>query len=105
MIKNRIDWIDICRGIGILCVIYAHGLSEDRLRFIFYAFHIPLFFFLSGITFHHKNHENVISSFKKAVKGILLPYFIFALISYGLWFVMNSSSANLSTFPKTLWNI
>ena len=105
MSNKRIAWIDICRGIGILSVIYAHGLSEDKFRFIFYAFHIPLFFFLSGITLHHKQHESTLKSLKKAVKGVLLPYFIFALISYGIWLFLNFSFPRLQGSLQIFINI
>jgi fucose 4-O-acetylase-like acetyltransferase len=105
MSKVRLSWIDICRGIGILCVIYAHGLSEDKFRFLFYAFHIPLFFFLSGVTLHHKQHENTLQSLKKAFRGILLPYFLFAFICYGLWLIPNIPNFQLPGFIQVVTNI
>ncbi len=105
MINKRISWIDICRGIGILCVIYAHGLSADKYRFLFYAFHIPLFFFLSGVTLSHKQHESVYKSIKKGVKGILFPYFLFALISYGLWLILNIRNFHFEGFLQIMINI
>ncbi|MBI4080789.1 MAG: acyltransferase family protein [Candidatus Levybacteria bacterium] len=83
--QSRISWIDVARGIGIIIVIYAHGLSADSYRHLFYSFHMPLFFFLSGIVFHHRKYEHFSHFFKKTVKGILLPYVIFALLSYLLW--------------------
>lgn len=89
---NRVSWIDICKGIGILTVLYAHALNSESIRFFFYSFHIPLFFFLSGVVFHHKNHESLIHSIKKAVNGILIPYFIFALIGYLIWMILNKFS-------------
>ncbi len=85
---HRISWIDICKGIGILCVLYAHGLDSNSIRYLFYSFHIPLFFFLSGVVFHHKNHENFIYSFKKALKGIIKPYLLFTLGSLAIWYIM-----------------
>lgn len=105
MSKLRLSWIDICRGIGILTVIYAHGLSEDKFRFLFYAFHIPLFFFLSGVTLHHKQHESTLKSIKKAIRGILIPYFIFAFICYGLWLIPNIPNFELSGFIQVVKNI
>jgi len=105
MKNNRIAWIDICRGVGILTVVYAHGLSADKFRFIFYAFHIPLFFFLSGITFRHKQHENILISLRKAVKSILLPYFLFALLGYGFWLILNIHRFSLEGFMQIIINI
>lgn len=90
--SERISWIDVARGIGILSVLYAHGLDGNSIRYFFYAFHIPLFFFLSGIVFHHRNHENVMVTIKKALKGILIPYFMFALLSYSVWLLFADPS-------------
>lgn len=89
---NRISWIDIARGLGILFVIYAHALNSHSIRFFFYAFHMPLFFFVSGLVFHVKKHEGFWVFAKKSARNILLPYFIFAYISYALWyFTLNTT--------------
>lgn len=85
MTKDRITWIDIARGIGILLVLYGHGLNGDSYRYLIYSFHMPLFFFLSGIVYHHRKQENFLHFLKKNIKGILIPYFIFAILSYLLW--------------------
>lgn len=62
--RDRLDWLDAARGAGILLVVLAHCLrglevagllpltpvvqTVDR---VIYAFHMPLFFLLSGMTF------------------------------------------------------
>lgn len=78
---NRIPWIDICRGIGILLVLYGHALGSDKNRFLIYAFHMPLFFFLSGIVFRH-SHASFLSIVLKNTRTILFPYLVFALLTY-----------------------
>ena len=83
--KERINWIDVARGIGVLLVIYGHGLAATPLRYIIYSFHMPLFFFLSGLVFHKRKNEKYLSVLKKDFKRILIPYFIFAVISFSLW--------------------
>ncbi len=93
MQNERIHWIDIARGIGIIFVIYAHVLGSHDFRYLFYAFHIPLFFFLSGIL--HKNSGNFIAYLKKSAKRLLVPYFTIALLTYLLWF-FNLKYHNLS---------
>ncbi len=81
---ERVSWIDICRGIGIVLVIYGHGLSGDSYRYIIYAFHMPLFFFLSGVVFHHRKYEHFFTFLKKSIKGVLIPYFMYAFITFGI---------------------
>jgi fucose 4-O-acetylase-like acetyltransferase len=43
---NRILWIDVCRGIGILLVVLGH--CDPFFNKYIYGFHMPLFFLLSG---------------------------------------------------------
>ncbi|MCL4353280.1 acyltransferase family protein [Patescibacteria group bacterium] len=90
--KERIHWVDIARGIGILFVMYAHVLGNQGIRYWFYAFHMPLFFFLSGVVF--KKYDSFGTFFKKSVKGLLIPYFIFAILMYGIW-IINRGDFNL----------
>lgn len=71
-LSERILWIDMAKGYGILFVIYAHvGGGWDRIWI--YTFHMPLFFFLSGYVF------SVNCNFKqfiiKKCKSIVIPYF------------------------------
>lgn len=82
---NRVTWIDVCRGIGIIIVIYTHALGADRYRYFFYSFHMPLFFFLSGLVYNRSKHTKFFLFIRKTVKDTLLPFFIFALVSYILW--------------------
>jgi len=69
---KRIDWIDVAKGFGMICVVLAH-VEEQYLKLPLYTFHMPLFFFLSGYLFSIK------SSFKEffigKCKRILVPYF------------------------------
>lgn len=81
-IKKRIDWIDVAKGIGIIMVVLSHfSLSESdyAIKFVF-AFHMPLFFFLSGMVF------NAEIPFKKFIfkkfKSIYVPFFVFLCIEY-----------------------
>ena len=81
---NRINWIDVARGIGIILVIQGHSLGAHSYRHFIYAFHMPLFFFISGLVFDYKKY-NFRQTFKKSVKGILVPYVLFSLLSIVLW--------------------
>jgi uncharacterized membrane protein YcfT len=66
---ERIAWIDVARGIGILLVVLGHlesGLSNR----VIYAFHIP-FFFLSGYV--HKTQAIMQAYFESAVSTSSSP--------------------------------
>lgn len=96
--KSRIVWIDTCKGIGIILVVLGHlvqgykkaGIFSDylsildRIDCIIYAFHMILFFILSGYTFYIaycKSYERRKSYFKQIVNLI----WIFSLFSLLLW--------------------
>ncbi|MGD9665298.1 MAG: acyltransferase family protein [Novosphingobium sp.] len=46
--RKRLDWVDAARGIGIVLVVIAHVWTRGPVRDAIYAFHMPLFFLLSG---------------------------------------------------------
>ncbi len=71
--KNRIEWIDLCKGIGIILIIAGHclPLSGKLCRMIF-IFHVPLFFFLSGYV--AKTEIPFSALVKRKAKTLLLPF-------------------------------
>ncbi|MGN4051339.1 acyltransferase family protein [Pseudomonas sp. SM4] len=73
--------VDVFRGIGILSVVAGHASSGVGLYpFTPYSFHMPLFFFLSGIFFSESHREGIVSVLKKNVRVLLLysTFFYFA---------------------------
>lgn len=73
MKKNREEWLDVLKGLAIILVVLGHGpiFNEDLFDFI-WAFHMPLFFLISGYTFHKKNSKEF---FSNKWKRLMLPYF------------------------------
>lgn len=50
MEKQRIAYIDLVKGIGILCVLLGHLIpNDDVVKPAIYSFHMPLFFIVTGI--------------------------------------------------------
>lgn len=57
-IHQRIIWIDIAKGIGIIAVIMGHlGNIPPLLSHIIYSFHISLFFLLSRVFYKDINMQ------------------------------------------------
>ena len=75
MKNNRIYWIDIAKGLGIIFVILGHITYNSDLAKELYTFHMPLFFFLSGYVFRIDKYDNNIKFIKHKIKTLLLPYF------------------------------
>ena len=80
MTKEKLNWIDNLKAIGIFAVILGHIASPFG-TFI-YSWHMPLFFIIAGffIKFELTIKEFIIKDFKR----LMIPYFLFALIGLGI---------------------
>ena len=85
MKKKRLDYLDLAKGIGLMLVLAGHTAALPRPFSAFiYSFHMPLFFVLSGITFHYD--ISCKAFLLKKVRTLLLPYISFsALYVAGCW--------------------
>jgi len=73
----RALWVDRAKGYGIILVVIGHIATVDRLVHDIFLFHMPLFFFLSGLTF--RSFTGARATLAKA-RALLLPYVAFALL-------------------------
>lgn len=79
MASNRIVYIDSCKLICIILMIWAHcwcGYSHIN-RYI-YLFHMPLFFYVSGMFIKGLDLNDAIS---KYAKRLLIPYAITSILT------------------------
>lgn len=73
--------IDILRGIGIISVVAGHARGSLGIDiFPVYSFHMPLFFFISGLFFKEEHIESIPSILHKICLKILAPAVLFLLI-------------------------
>lgn len=116
--QKHYDWIDYAKGIGIILVVYGHvargvfnaGMISDEHLFrlidsVIYSFHMPLFFFLSGLFF--------VGSIKRRGEGgliinkvdtIIYPYLIWSLIQGGLEYKL-SGLTNFNTSIQDIYSL
>jgi acyltransferase len=78
--KEYIEWIDIAKGIGILLVIAGHTICL-KISSPLYAFHMPLFFLLSGLVYNNDKYSKASAFFPTKTKQILKPWAIMWTIS------------------------
>lgn len=78
--KSRIEWIDVAKGIGMILVILGHTVRLDVITPV-YAFHMPLFFFLSGLVLNPDSMGDFSFFIKKKAKQLLRPWLVFLLLS------------------------
>lgn len=90
--NQREGYIDVSKGLGILLVVYAHIILNTReltgimwIKDYIYAFHMPLFFILSGFCLGVKlkkiqDEFNLWKEVKRIVTRLLGVYFVWSII-------------------------
>lgn len=79
MNQNRIEWVDFSRGIGLIMVIAGHlFISGSYLSSVIFSFHMPLFFFLSGLLF--RTDKCAHAFIKKKVNSLLIPFGMYVTV-------------------------
>lgn len=80
--NKRIEWIDVAKGITIILVMIGHYVSYgSQIRNFIFAFHMPLFFILSGYTFKFlDDKKEILKKTKKEIIRFLLPAFLLTII-------------------------
>lgn len=82
---KRFDYIDIAKGIGILMVVWAHILLTGPSHRFIYAFHMPVFFLLSGMVFSREKYASFGAFHCKRAKRLLIPYVIYSVLTWVVW--------------------
>ena len=78
--EKRIVFLDVARGFGILFVLLGHNLwAGSRGSAVIFNFHIPLFFFLSGLFFSPEKARTW-NGIRRKVISLLAPIPFFALL-------------------------
>ena len=97
--KERYYWVDAAKAIGIFLIFYAHMLqrtyrmSTDAVFFQYkfvYAFHLPLFFFISGFFYKNKDVpklKQIGILFQKRIFPVLLFVALTFLISLPYYYL------------------
>ena len=75
--------INIAKGIGILLMVAGHSGMPNLLTHFVYAFHMPLFFIISGYCFKEKYINEPWTFVRKRFKGLYVPY-----VKYMLLFIL-----------------
>lgn len=89
MTNKRLDYIDIAKGLGMFTIIWGHIMYAGISNAIVYAFHIPLFFFLSGLVFSRERYVSFKDFLMRRVKGLIVPYVIFSFLTWLVWAVFS----------------
>lgn len=76
--KERIQWLDIAKGIAIILMIFGHvkGINPYLRMFIF-SFHMPLFMIINGYLIKNYNPKETL---KKSAHSLVIPYAVVCLL-------------------------
>ena len=95
--ENRVVYIDVLRGIGILLMIMGHVSFGNFFSKWIHIFHMPMFFIISGF-FYKKQHFG--EMLKRKSKTLLVPYLIIGIFSICIHFAM---AGEISPHPFRLF--
>ena len=76
MEKNRKQFLDVARGLAIICIVLGH-LGQGSINRVVFTFHVPIFFLISG---YFISAESSVKEFlKKKIRTLIVPYGVFCL--------------------------
>lgn len=84
---NRLESIDALKGIGILFMVLGHMHFSTMFDHYVYAFHMPLFFLISG--YLYRKPDSMKKTIFRKTKRLLVPYFSFGTGYWILWLILH----------------
>ncbi|MEP0754064.1 acyltransferase [Trichocoleus sp. Lan] len=104
---TRLDWIDYAKGIGIILVVYVHVLTNLKnagmgMHDLFHdysfnfisSFHMPLFFFLSGLFVEKSLLKGKKKFWGDKFNTIVYPYLLWSVIQGSILVLMSTYTNN-----------
>lgn len=82
--KERLKYIDIFRGLGIVLMVMGHIWFGKSFDHFIHAFHMPMFFFISGFLFISKSPDELrtVDFIKRKCITLLVPYLFWGIFHY-----------------------
>ena len=66
-------------------VVWAHILLTGISHKFIYAFHMPLFFFISGMLFRRDKFDSIGYFVKRRAKRLLVPFVVYSIVTWIIW--------------------
>lgn len=97
--KDRDLSFDIAKGIGIFLMVIGHTSLPKFASTWIYSFHMPLFFLVSGVFFNPEKYREWYGFFVAKSKTLLIPYFLYLIVSEFLKITCNTGNVTLWFLP------
>ena len=79
--NKHYQFIDIAKGICILLMVIGHSGCPQSLKEFIYLFHMPVFFFCSGLLFNLHSAETEPKKYlRKKLTGLWRPFVVYSLV-------------------------
>ncbi len=113
--KSRVDWVDAAKGFGIILVVVGHAIrgllhariltetsSAQCIDTWIYAFHMPLFFFLTGLFIAKSAEKNTLAHFVfDKLATLAYPYFVWSIVTI----LLKTALGSAPTTPRSLHDL
>jgi len=112
VLPHRVDSIDVLRGVAIALVVIGHSIqmlvpdfdANVFFRFI-YSFHMPLFFFISGLVSARGLDKPLIEQLHTKFGRLVIPFVCWFLVSQAVSAFRGSSQPLLSALSKLVFQV
>lgn len=80
----RMQFIDIAKGIAIICIILGH-IGNPTINRIVFTFHVPIFFLITGYFINTK--REMLDFIKIKFRTLIVPYIVtcIVIVIIGVW--------------------
>jgi acyltransferase len=95
--SSRCVWMDVAKGIGISLVVIGHMNIPKPLMAYIYCFHVPLFFFLSGLVHRPRPMMDLVA---RRARTLLAPYLFFSVVGLAVYSLMGMY--RVDDYPRLL---
>jgi fucose 4-O-acetylase-like acetyltransferase len=85
MMKKRLTYIDTAKFLAIFLMVLLHTMVPRRLDSVVHAFHMPVFFLLSGWVFSPEKYDSVAKIGLSRAKTLFVPYLFWGTVLPLLW--------------------
>lgn len=89
-IKERVKYLDLLKCLGMFIVVQGHiHTNYGWFSLPLHCYVIPLYFFLSGLTFRRSKFPIFKDFAIHRLKSLMLPYAMFSVVTWAVWAAFN----------------